>query len=122
VVRVNDRGPFHPGRVIDLSYVAAFKLDLLQAGSAQVELEAVLAGEAPAVYVQLGAFSARENAESLRSRFAAELDWVKESVELLLAGNLWRLHVGPYRSREAARSIAERIESQLNLKPLIVVR
>jgi rare lipoprotein A len=123
VVRVNDRGPFHPGRIIDLSYVAAFKLDLLQAGSAQVELEALLAGgEAPAVYVQLGAFSARENAESLRARFAAELDWLKESVQLLLAGNLWRLHVGPYRSREDARSIAERIESQLDLKPLIVVR
>jgi len=123
VVRVNDRGPFHPGRIVDLSYVAAFKLGLLGPGSAQVELEAVLpGGEPPALYVQLGAFSSRENAESLRTRFAAELGWMKESVELLLAGNLWRLHVGPYRSREDARSIAERIESQLSLKPLIVVR
>lgn len=123
VVRVNDRGPFHPGRVIDLSYVAAFKLGLLQPGSAQVEVESVLpGGEPPAVYVQLGAFTSRENAESLRERFAAELTWVKESVQLLLTGDLWRLHVGPYRSREAARSIAERLESELNLKPLIVVR
>ena len=123
VVRVNDRGPFYPGRIIDLSYVAAFKLGLLQAGSAQVEVESVLpGGEAPVVYVQLGAFTSRENAESLRQRFADELTWVKESVQLLLTGDLWRLRVGPYRSREDARSIAERIGSELNLKPLIVVR
>jgi rare lipoprotein A len=37
VVRVNDRGPFHPGRVIDLSYTAALKLGLL-AGVAPVEV------------------------------------------------------------------------------------
>jgi rare lipoprotein A len=41
VVRVNDRGPFHGDRVIDLSYTAAFKLDMLRAGSAWVEIEAV---------------------------------------------------------------------------------
>lgn len=38
VVRVNDRGPFHDGRIIDLSYTAAWKLDLLK-GVAQVEVE-----------------------------------------------------------------------------------
>lgn len=123
VVRVNDRGPFHPGRVIDLSYAAAYKLGFIQAGSAQVEVEAVLPGaEPPAVYVQVGAFTSRENAESLRQRFAAELAWVKESVQLFVTGNLWRLHVGPYRSREDARSIAERLESELSLKPLLIVR
>ncbi len=123
VVRVNDRGPFHPGRIIDLSYAAAFKLGLLQAGSGQVELEAIVPGAgAPAVYVQVGAFSSRENAETLRARFTSELTWVKERVQLLLAGNLWRLHVGPFPSREEARPIAERIESELSLKPLIVVR
>ena len=40
VVRVNDRGPFHPGRIIDLSYTAALKLDLLR-GVAPVELERI---------------------------------------------------------------------------------
>jgi rare lipoprotein A len=121
VVRINDRGPFHPGRVIDLSYAAAFKLGFIQAGSAPVELEAVLPGE-PAVYVQLGAFSSRENAESLQARLARELAWIKEAAQVLLSGDLWRLHVGPYRSQEDARSIAERIESHLSVKPLIVVR
>ena len=40
VVRVNDRGPFHPGRIIDLSYTAAFRLDLLR-GVAPVEVERI---------------------------------------------------------------------------------
>ena len=41
VVRVNDRGPFHAGRIIDLSYVAAYKLGYVGAGSAQVQVEAI---------------------------------------------------------------------------------
>src|SRR5688572_10585787 len=45
VVRINDRGPFLHGRVIDLSYAAAHKLGYIQAGAAQVEVEAVLPGK-----------------------------------------------------------------------------
>jgi len=126
VVRVNDRGPFHAGRIIDLSYAAAYKLGYVQSGSAEVEVEAIVPEAAPqsasAVYVQVGAFSSRENAESFRSRAQRELDWIKEAIQVLSIGNLWRLHVGPYRSQDDARPIAERIESQLSLKPLLVVR
>ncbi|MBC7455224.1 MAG: septal ring lytic transglycosylase RlpA family protein [Massilia sp.] len=43
VVRINDRGPFHAGRVVDLSYTAALKLGLLSAGSQEVQIERVLA-------------------------------------------------------------------------------
>lgn len=39
IVRVNDRGPFHPGRIIDLSYTAAIRLGVYANGSAQVEVE-----------------------------------------------------------------------------------
>lgn len=42
VVRINDRGPFHAGRLIDLSYVAAWKLGYVGNGSAQVEVESLL--------------------------------------------------------------------------------
>jgi rare lipoprotein A len=47
VVRVNDRGPFHSGRAIDLSYAAAHKLGYLAQGSAQVEIEQIVPGGAP---------------------------------------------------------------------------
>lgn len=49
VVRVNDRGPFLRGRVIDLSYAAAYKLGYVNGGSAEVEVEQILPGEAPLV-------------------------------------------------------------------------
>jgi rare lipoprotein A len=49
VVRVNDRGPFLRGRVIDLSYTAAHKLGYINAGSAEVEVEQILPGEAPLI-------------------------------------------------------------------------
>jgi rare lipoprotein A len=45
IVRVNDRGPFHSSRIIDLSYVAAAKLDLIQPGSGQVIVEAITADD-----------------------------------------------------------------------------
>ena len=62
VVRVNDRGPFLHGRVIDLSFAAAHKLGIAQRGSGEVEVEAVLPGEAtllaPATLPPVGAGAA----------------------------------------------------------------
>jgi rare lipoprotein A len=135
VVRVNDRGPFHAERLIDLSYAAAYRLGFTSAGSARVEVEAVSPQEAAAkpsakaeepaakgVYLQIGAFGSKDNAEDLRTRVASQLSWLTDAVQVLSLGNLWRLQVGPYASSEAARAIAERIELELNLKPLVVTR
>ena len=47
VVRVNDRGPFLHDRVIDLSYAAAHRIGIAQKGSGEVEVEAILPGDAP---------------------------------------------------------------------------
>ncbi|MFP5374693.1 MAG: septal ring lytic transglycosylase RlpA family protein [Gammaproteobacteria bacterium] len=58
IVRVNDRGPFHEGRVIDLSWAAAVKLDLHRAGTARVEVRALPAR--PGSYAALQAELARE--------------------------------------------------------------
>jgi rare lipoprotein A len=44
VVRINDRGPFHSARIIDVSYAAAYKLGFIGAGAAQVEVEAIVPG------------------------------------------------------------------------------
>lgn len=48
IVRINDRGPFHSSRIIDLSYAAAYRLGYQNGGSAKVEVEAVLPGGPPA--------------------------------------------------------------------------
>jgi rare lipoprotein A len=76
IVRVNDRGPFHSGRVIDLSYAAAVKLGLLPRGTAPVEIEAlsvVKPGKKAHVahyYLQAGAFTTSQNAQALRGKLA----------------------------------------------------
>jgi peptidoglycan lytic transglycosylase len=80
IVRVNDRGPFVDNRIIDLSYAAARKLDMVTDGTSLVEVTAISFDEPPAaasaapaageavataskVYVQVGAFGERDNAE-----------------------------------------------------------
>ena len=155
VVRINDRGPFHDGRVIDLSYAAAYRLGIIGAGSGEVEVEAIVPGApervesaaaepvpvtlgvqpiattllkaeplapeavpAPGVFLQVGAFSSRDNAEKLRAR----LPTAERSGELVQLDSLWRVQLGPYGSQDEARSAAERLEPTLGLKPLVVVR
>jgi rare lipoprotein A len=143
VVRVNDRGPFHAERAIDLSYTAAYKLGFADSGSALVEIEALAAGAIPAasasaqvaplragvetppasgIFLQLGAFAVRENAELLRERLARELAWLAQSMQVIAGEALYRLQIGPYRTQDEARAVAERIRAQLSLAPLVVVR
>ncbi len=132
VVRINDRGPFHADRIIDLSYTAAWKLGYAETGSARLEVEAVLPGaaepvqaaaaESKGLFLQLGAFSARESAEAFRVRVYRELAWLSEAIQVVAGGPLFRLHLGPYRTQDEARSIADRIQSELSLRPLIVGR
>ncbi|MCG9596678.1 septal ring lytic transglycosylase RlpA family protein [Vibrio sp. Isolate25] len=45
IVRVNDRGPFHEGRIIDLSFAAATKLDVIRTGTANVAIEVISVGK-----------------------------------------------------------------------------
>lgn len=71
IVKVNDRGPFHSDRIIDLSYAAAAKLGVFPRGTAPVEIEALSMGKHKAhYYVQAGAFSTESLAVALRGRLA----------------------------------------------------
>jgi rare lipoprotein A len=82
VVRINDRGPFVANRLIDLSYTAAAKLDMLREGTTLVEVRALTPGEpdtlsrsaiAPVstLYLQAGAFADADNAQRLLARLQA---------------------------------------------------
>ena len=82
VVRINDRGPFAKNRIIDLSYTAAAKLDMLRDGTALVEVRTLRPGgddnlrrsdETPpqTLYVQAGAFADESNAKRLVERLQA---------------------------------------------------
>jgi len=79
--------------------------------------------EAPAgLYLQLAAFSAQASAESMRERLARELDWLATRIYVVASGSLYKVQVGPYRSRDDAVDNAERIAQALNFKPFVVVR
>ena len=77
VVRINDRGPFVQGRIIDLSYAAARVLGIVGPGKARVRLEilggyeASPAGRTAGVWIQVGAFTVQENAYAIKRRLDA---------------------------------------------------
>lgn len=71
IVKVNDRGPFHEGRVIDLSYAAAVKLGVFPKGTAPVEIEALTTKTHVAhYYLQAGAFNSSKLADALRLKLS----------------------------------------------------
>lgn len=106
LVRVNDRGPFHADRVIDLSYAAAVRLGFAEQGTAPVRLEAVeVAGvddrrgkaQGDYRYLQLGAFSSDSSARALRDELAGLVTPVPVTVTPVDVGGrrLNRVRLGP---------------------------
>ena len=74
------------------------------------------------VFLQLGAFSSQDNAESLKAKLARELDWLTDAIQIQSKGGMHRIHVGPYRDRMEADKVAERIRLALGFKPTFVTR
>ena len=109
VLRVNDRGPFKDNRIIDLSYAAALKLDVIAKGTAFVEIQAIdrpdaeLSGgavietaKATKMYLQVGAFGDPANAERLRAKADAATDEPIRVVQAKSNGRtLFRVQIGP---------------------------
>jgi rare lipoprotein A len=105
VVRINDRGPFHAGRVIDLSYAAAVKLGLHRTGTAKVEVRvlpapgvarasATTAAAAEAVTLQVASYASRDTAERglarLHAAGLADARLLEPATQ-----KFWRLRIGP---------------------------
>ncbi|MCZ7565734.1 MAG: septal ring lytic transglycosylase RlpA family protein [Burkholderiales bacterium] len=186
VVRVNDRGPFLGGRIVDLSYAAAYRLGYINQGSAPVEVELIVPGQSPTatvatpatvapapgarasverapaassvapastrapiasapsvasiatattappaapiaeaangVFVQLGAFSAAENAELFRARLASRAAWLGDALRIDSREGLHRIQAGPYGDRIEALAVAQRIRESLEVVPVIVAK
>ena len=107
IVKVNDRGPFKHNRVIDLSYAAALKLDVVRSGTGQVEIiaigentptsqkESVVSAEAQA-FIQLGAYSNQDTAYRLQQRLQSD-GYPDVAVNRVVQRglNLYRVRLGP---------------------------
>jgi rare lipoprotein A len=124
LVRVNDRGPFHAGRIIDLSYAAAVRLGVDRTGTARVEVRSVEEGDTPPMllagggggggsgvrgaapgaatapsgkqWVQAGSFADKGNAQRLADRLRdADIDAVDVDHVEVDDRDLWRVRIGP---------------------------
>ncbi|MEP6997518.1 MAG: septal ring lytic transglycosylase RlpA family protein [Betaproteobacteria bacterium] len=143
IVRVNDRGPFHPGRIIDLSYAAAYRLGIAQRGSGEVEVESILPTAAPpqlgvplppvaeiemvpaialpigqergGYVTQLGAFANYANAQEFVGRLANQTGTLGVEPKVRQDSGLYRVYVGPYSTREEASRAADRLRDALGL-------
>ncbi|MEJ2618874.1 MAG: septal ring lytic transglycosylase RlpA family protein [Candidatus Thiodiazotropha sp.] len=150
VVKVNDRGPFHDNRLIDLSYTAAWKLGIIGEGTGLVEVTAIEADSVPQptaatteqaptqivslatrpdkqrlpeLFLQVGAFGDSQNAQRLKQRLEEAL---KTSVLIeggnSVANSVYRVQVGPIASVELADHLSQRL-TQLGIEnPHVVIR
>ncbi len=145
VVRVNDRGPFVHNRIIDLSYFAAVKLDMVGTGTSLVEVEAITFDEPkvdrptpqvtpppaeapipavskpPQVFVQIGAFGSRENADrriALLRSGGIGVAFVLEDTSANQA--LFRVRMGPIRGVEQYDMLVEELDKLGITDPILV--
>ncbi len=130
IVRVNDRGPFIDGRIIDLSFAAAKKLGVTLPGTANVEITALSAGQSKpqqtvrtiplaktesrddsSLFIQMGSFSSQVNAQSLKQNLlAANESAVRVSQLDTDGGRFYRVQVGPLFDIDEANVILQRLQ------------
>jgi rare lipoprotein A len=114
IVKVNDRGPFHADRVIDLSYAAATKLGLLPKGTAQVEIEALTVREqgkqhVAHYYVQAGAFNSEKLAASFRDtlrKFTPSPVFVEKYQQRFI------VKAGPFANKSMTHSLQKQLDTR----------
>lgn len=131
IVRINDRGPFHAARIMDLSYAAAVKLDYIRKGSTQIRIERVFPGEATdtsssstpppsSTYkLQLGVFNVKANAEALRAQLAGLLEADGKRVEVQRVDAVYRVVFGPFPDPDTARAAAPAIAEKTSLQGFV---
>ncbi len=111
IVRINDRGPFKKNRIIDLSYAAAKKINMLGPGTAPVVLKEIKAPTTKKYYyIQVGSFESKINA--YRTYFSLKkMGFYHAEVNKVKVGNkqFWRVTSGIYHSRERAKNALSKI-------------
>jgi rare lipoprotein A len=124
VVRINDRGPFVRGRIIDLSYAAARVLGIVGPGTARVRLETLRGfktaegSKQPTIWLQVGAFSVRENALAIKERLDRTFRGVVISRFKTDGGVYFRVRVRT--DEDNAEGLARRLAGENY--PVIIVR
>ncbi|TIC86034.1 septal ring lytic transglycosylase RlpA family protein [Crenobacter intestini] len=138
IVRINDRGPFHKGRIMDLSYAAAHQLGFVKSGSADVLVERVFpvdGGEQIAtrpekllvksekpIYLQLGSYSSLSGAQARVRKLSRKLpDHHDDKLDIVNQLGAYRVRMGPFRDANAAQNAAREAAEHLPSTSSIVM-
>jgi len=114
IVKINDRGPFHKGRIIDLSYAAAIRLGVDKTGTARIDVRAINVKTsrkssvkvADGTFLQVGAFSKRKTAKKLAGKMeAAHL----KPVSVQKSRGLYKVWIGPYDTKAEIEAHMRRV-------------
>ena len=123
-VRINDRGPFVGGRVLDLSLAGAQALGMTGKGTGQVEIRVVGYSPRPegmgVLRIQVGAFANLQNARALFKRVQTEIAGGRITQVNLPEGLRYRVRIGQFMTESEAHPIAARLDRKFNLQSLVV--
>ncbi len=128
IVKINDRGPFHEDRLIDLSYAAASKLGILSNGTANVEIHAI---DPSAViplqtYIQVGTFNHEPNAKKLAAQIAKINNLKDQKVAVKSGrnkkGKVYHVHIGPIKNETVLTNVTNTLVKKKFPKPIKVKR
>ena len=112
-VRVNDRGPFVRGRIIDLSRAAAREINLVRPGTARVRLEILrIEAVAESLAIQVGSFTQESRAHTLKRKLEGDYNPVTVSLFRTRRGVFHRVLVGDFPSRAMAAEALEKLRSK----------
>lgn len=124
VLRINDRGPFSRGRMLDLSQGAASQLGMMGQGTHRVELHVIAyhgaSDEAGALWVQVASFAERELAQALMTTLSKTYREVRVIAIELPSGTRYRVQVGRFVSEREAAAMAKRIDRQFQVESVVV--
>jgi len=123
-VRINDRGPFARGRILDLSLAGAQVLGMTGNGTDQIELHVVgYAGRMDGMgvlRVQVGSFAEQQNARNFLEQVGADYPGGRITQADLAEGRRYRVQVGKFVSESEAQSASSRLDRKYNLQSYVI--
>ncbi len=123
-VRINDRGPFARGRILDLSFAGAQAIGMIGRGTDDIELRVIRyqgkAGERGVLRVQVGSFADPGNAQSLLERLKGTYPGSKAVGVELPDGRRYRVYAGQFHTEPEAEQAAARLRRVLDSDPFII--
>lgn len=120
IIRINDRGPFHSDRILDVSYAAAYKLGMLATGTARIKLEVIYIGSIAGTSSAIASINDTGNhyIQLVASKDCAKLNKIAKELErkyqvktrVQPVNNMFRLQLGPIGQAELADKMLNKVK------------